>query len=66
MRAIGEMPHERLYQITAPDFCAGFVVRERHVMKPAPILTYMRGWEMTSVRDYTRRKGWKLIEVPCA
>lgn len=62
-RPVGPLPAERLYQITAPHFCAGLVVRERHVMKPAPILSYMRGWELAEVRDYCRRKGWRVVEV---
>lgn len=64
-RPVGPFPPERLYQITAPHFCAGFVVRERHVMKPAPVLKYMKGWELTRVRHYAHSRGWRCVEVPC-
>lgn len=63
LRPVGPLPPERTYQIIAPHFCAGLVVRERHVVKPAPIVKYMRGWEMTLVRAYAHQRGWKVTEV---
>jgi len=51
---------EILAQITAPHFCAGIVLRDDHVVETAPIVSYMRRWSRDRVREYCRRKGWRV------
>lgn len=43
--------------ITAPHFCAGMVT---HRGWYAPILNYMRGWDLAKMTHYCAHKGWKL------
>jgi hypothetical protein len=45
-----------LLQITAPHFVAGIVVQKR----PAPILSYMRGWDLFKIIAYCNSKGWSI------
>lgn len=52
-----------LYQVTAPHFCAGVVVRGGIVVETAPILAYMREWNLGRSLDYCKRKGWKMVSV---
>jgi hypothetical protein len=55
-----------LVQITAPHFCAGFIIEPRgdwYVTEAAPIIRYMVGWSTTRVSDYCRRKGWLVVRV---
>lgn len=62
-----------LIQITAPHFCAGLVAQDGVVimeisadgllLSPAPILRYMAGWTVAQVREYAKRKGWRVVEV---
>lgn len=42
-------------RIVAPHFCAAILDGE-----PAPILRYMRGWNLPSIRRYCVKKNWKL------
>ena len=51
-----ETGHRKLLHITAPHFCAGVVVGER----AAPILRYMKDWSEEKIREYCRKKGWKI------
>lgn len=39
-------------------FTAGVVVGER----AAPIISYMRDWTETKIRDYCQRKGWRALK----
>lgn len=60
------MPSELLAQIIAPGrkgFAAGIVVREDRVIEAADIVKYMRGWSRDRVREYCKRKGWKISVV---
>ena len=45
------------------DFTAGIVTNMGRVMRCAPILFYMRGWEMTKVREHCQANGWSLREA---
>lgn len=49
--------------IDAPHFYAGCCLDSGRVTRAAPILAYMRGWELTRVLAYAKRKGWHAIEV---
>jgi len=64
-----------LIRITAPHFCAGLTLGGLEVepqmrcegdasiiAETAPILSYMRGWQIERVRAYCKRRGWR-IEV---
>lgn len=54
---------EALIQITSRYFCAGIVLKEGTVKTAAPILKYMRGWNLNKVRNYSTGKGWKITTV---
>jgi hypothetical protein len=46
--------------IDAPHFYAAVVIDENNrVIRAAPILRYMMGWERPSVLAYAARKGWQ-------
>lgn len=55
----------RLWQITAPHFCAGLVVTAGKVARAAPILAWAMGREWRKVRAYAQRKGWhgQLVQI---
>lgn len=50
-----------LIRIVAPHFCAGILISTKNdvVVRTAPILKYMRGWETGRVLAYAEKKGWK-------
>lgn len=52
-----------LYQIVAPHFVAGIVVKNNITVRVAPILHYLRGWPMSSVIVYCEKKAWQLNPV---
>lgn len=52
-----------VYRIVAPHLCAGLVVVNGIVTEAAPILKYMRGWQITRVRGYCNHKGWTVEMV---
>lgn len=57
-------PSTGLLWIDAPHFCAGADVRAGIVAGAiAPIISYMRGWEIERVRSYCLAKRWELWEV---
>lgn len=45
-----------LLRVTAPYFCAGVVPGE----VAAPIIRYMLPWTEQAIRDYARKKGWRV------
>ena len=55
----------RLFQVTAPYFCAGFIVGRGsvYITRAAPIINWMIGkpWEL--MRIYCRHKNWKFEEI---
>ncbi|WGR91706.1 hypothetical protein MTX26_15010 [Bradyrhizobium sp. ISRA443] len=49
--------------IDAPHFYAAVVFdRTRLVIRTAPILRYMIGWDRVRVLAYARARGWRAIE----
>jgi hypothetical protein len=48
-----------ILQITAPYFCAGIVVGTQ----AAPIIKYMLSWDERKIRDYAKKKGWKVVRA---
>lgn len=54
---------ECLYRVSAPHFVAGLLVRFGKVIRTAPILRYMHGWELLDALAYCRRKGWQWEQV---
>lgn len=48
-----------LLRITAPHFCAGVVLGEL-LNQCAPIIGYMRTWNMGKIRDYCQKKNWRM------
>jgi hypothetical protein len=53
-----------LIQIDSGYFCAGVVVEPRGiVIKAAPILKYMVGWNSKRVHEYCRVKNWSIVVV---
>lgn len=51
-------------QIQAPHFTAGIVAENGKVVRFAPILSYMNGWDGKQVYDYCKQKGWKIVKYP--
>jgi hypothetical protein len=43
------------------QFYAALFVRGGVVVRTAPILYYMRGWNTDRVRAYCQRRNWRLI-----
>lgn len=54
---------EILAQIRAPHFCAGIVLWDNKVVEAAPIVSYMKRWSRSRVRDYCNTKGWNVSVV---
>lgn len=54
---------EILAAIDAPHFVAGIVLRHDRVIEAADVVHYMRGWQRDRVREYCRRKNWKIAVV---
>lgn len=46
--------------IDAPFFCAGVTIMEDRVIEAAPIIRYMLGWNTQQVKDYVRKRRWKI------
>lgn len=53
----------QLYQVTAPHFCAGVIVRGGFIVEAAPILKWTIGQPYLKLGVYCKQKGWKLLEV---
>ena len=52
-----------LAQIDAPHFNCGVVLLDYCVIKAAPIVKYMHGWQRNNVREYCRKKGWRVSVI---
>jgi len=50
---------ETLVRVTAPHFCAGFVLTDRRVTFAAPILKWTVGKDPAWLSAYFKRKRWK-------
>ena len=48
-----------MIQITAPHFCAAVVMEGDKVIRCAPIVSYMKGWNTNALVTYCRHKGWQ-------
>ena len=57
-----------LWRITAPHFVAGIELGMWHhiVLRAAPIVEYMLGWEGRTVLHYCEKKNWKVEVVEAA
>ncbi len=51
---------EDIYQIQAPYFTAGLVVKNNLCTTAAPIIKYMKGWTLARIQIYCNQKKWKL------
>lgn len=49
----------RLFQITSNYFCAGFEYSGRF----APIIQYMKHWDLQRIYGYCAAKRWKIEEI---
>lgn len=48
-----------IYEITAPDFNAGFILWYGHVRAgTSDRIKFMRGWHLYQVRKYCQHRGW--------
>jgi len=54
---------DRLWQITAPHFCAGIIESGGRVTTAAPIIGYMISKPMAWVHRYCTGKRWMLEKV---
>ena len=50
-----------LIRIESPYFVAGATVDDNYCycQKAAPIIKYMKGWHMTGIINYCKKKKWK-------
>jgi len=55
---------ESLLAIDAPYFYCGVIVRNGRVIKTAPIVHYLSGWDLNRVQRYAQRRGWQIEAVP--
>lgn len=55
---------ESLLAIDAPHFYCGVIVRSGRVIKTAPIVHYLSGWDIDRVQRYAQRRGWRVATVP--
>ena len=53
-----------LVRIDAPHFVAGLEAEGSHVVRAAPILRYMTGWDGRQVATYCATKGWSWTTHP--
>lgn len=53
----------KLYQISAPHFCAGIVVQSGRIVEAAPILRWAMGRRFAGFEWYCGQKGWKVTHV---
>jgi hypothetical protein len=53
----------RLWQVTAPHFCAGIVTRGDLVVEAAPILRWCVGRRRGELRRHFRRRAWQVVYV---
>lgn len=49
---------KQLVRIVAPFFVAGIEAQDGRVVRAAPILRYMRGWDGARVASYCASRGW--------
>lgn len=47
-------------QIKSSYFTAGLIIQNGFVTHAAPIIKYMRGWEIFRVKSYCIRKNWEI------
>lgn len=47
-----------LVQITAPHFVAGLQAEDGRVVRAAPIIKYMIGWDGGGLKSWCHHKGW--------
>lgn len=59
----GVKSSEVLFQITAPYYCAGLIVRGRFVVDAAPILRWCVGKSRPEVMNYFARKRFSVREI---
>lgn len=52
---------KKLLILNAPHFYASAECSDGLVVETAPILKYMMGWNVERVRDYGKKKGWKIM-----
>lgn len=57
---------ERVWQITAPHYCAGLVVSDGMVTDAAPIICWTVGKAWRDVRNQLRAKGYSGQQLPKA
>jgi hypothetical protein len=49
-----------LVRISAPNFTAGLVIKDDHVIRAAPILNYMIGWPVKRIVALAQRREWSV------
>lgn len=49
-----------LFQIDTPYFCAGGEIKDKMIIKAAPIIDYMVGWDAEKAYVYCLKKKWNI------
>lgn len=52
-----------LYQIKSSYFCAALIAENSVVVRAAPIIKYMIGWNTVKVQSYCKRKTFNLSHI---
>lgn len=59
-----------LFRIEAPHFAAGGssirkmgLYKDELVVEAAPIIKYMKGWYLSKVASYCKKKNWEFMTI---
>jgi hypothetical protein len=50
--------------LSAPTFTAAVVLENGIVVRAAPIVAYMMGWDRRRVLGYAHKRNWRSSEMP--
>ncbi len=54
---------EILLAIDAPHFYCGVVLQNDRVIRTAPIVRYLRGWNVQRLTRYSQAHGWRVEAI---
>lgn len=55
----------RLHSIEGPYFCVCVVsdVKTKKIVKEAPVMRYVHGWDVKQLKAYCKTKKWTYLEL---
>lgn len=63
IRSANREKMKTLFRIEAPHFTAGILIYDETVTDTAPIVSYMKGWDLNRVLSYVKKKQWIIAEL---